>query len=492
MDGPATNTGDQLVGAISDQGSRNGAARSLVSLDEMSAWMNENKVKSSDRAATSQETANGVDKQQLTDVITKLQQEGKDTTLLTELMEGFNELDFNHDGRMSKEEADSFLASRIIEDLKTAGWHSETPWLKSASQVEAVLAAGIGGEFAAGVARDSYSKLKEWQQANPGATQDMWQYSIGPLFFGETLRERLDAGVDVQQVKDLREFINVYGDDRGYVRSNYYQNAMPRNLREALDLELHTPGTVDKNGDGKIDTREMLVFGAEEKQHIKLDKLDQNACGALGIAIADSVPNPEWPFFEDLGWAKQGAFQKTDKDGDNVINPAEMNEYFKSEVWQKFDFRQDCFQHRAKGDSVTLEDVHWAYESADCFALADVGGKAPAQLVADALKGVENNWSRYAADGAGRVRDNLTVEQYSNALKTEISLALLQRFNQGVPCQNLKDYSDIINGLQSRFSIADEPFAKLAKTVESAAKNPTQYDTDGDGIVSAKELWQRN
>ncbi|HEY9788531.1 MAG TPA: hypothetical protein V6D17_24290 [Candidatus Obscuribacterales bacterium] len=445
----------------------------------------------SDRLAESSQSNDGVGKQQLGDVVRRLKDEGKDAAILEELLEYFDAVDSDRDGLLSKGEANSVIARRISGDLKLAGLYPEYSWQKNAAQADAVLAAGIGGEYAARMAVDSYAKLDEWQKANPEATPDMWQYAIGPLFLGKTLRERLDAGLNVEQMKELREFIDFYGNDRGYGRAPYYQNAIPDLLAEAIDLESNSPKTVDKNGDGKIDTREMLVWSAEYKKGIKLDHLDQAACTSLGFAIADSVPNPEWPFFEDLGWAQMGAFESADKDGDKIINPNEMNAYFKSEVWRKFDFRESCFQHSAKPDAVSLADVHWAFESADCFALADVGGRESAQLVADALKGIERNWSKYASQGGGSVKGELSVEQYANALATESSAALLERLSQGVSVENLKDYADIIAGLKAQFNITDEGFSRLVKTVTSVARRPERYDTNGDGRISAEELWQK-
>lgn len=464
--------------------SQSGADRQVENLGKRSA--------SGDKPIDSAASEKGVNRQQLDEIIRKLKEQGQDTAILDDLAEQFEGVDFDHDGNLSIDEVRPLIESRIVIDLQDTGRFSDRPWQKGAAQAEAVLGAGIGGEFAAKMALDSYSKIAEWKRNNPEAGLETWQYAVGPLFLGDTLRQRLDAGLDVQQMKEMREFIDAYGDDRfSRGTTRYYQNAVPPLLKDAIDIELHTPKSVDKNADGKIDSHELLTWGAEYRYHVDLNHLDQNAMGALGIAIADSVPNPEWPFFEDLGWAKQGAFESADKNHDRIVDHDEMNSYFKSEVWRKFDFREDCFQHIAKPDSVTLADVHWAQESADGVALADAGGREAALLVADAMKGIESRWSKYASDGSGRIKDELTVEQYSNALKTEVSLALLERFNAGVPCSNLNDYSDIASGLQKQFNISDEAFLKLVRTIKAASIRPTQYDTNGDGIVSAEELWRQ-
>lgn len=461
-------------------------------LEEMSAWMRQQQRSQEDPRVVAQffGTADGVDKQQLTTLVRQLQEQGKDVTLLSELVEYFGQADADHDGLINKKEVESFLVPSLMSDLKFAGMYTEIPWQQSAARAEALLAAGVGGEFAAKLVTDSYTKLDSWLKNNPGGTPEMWKYAAGPLFFGKTLRERLDAGLDVEQMKSLKDVISQYGDGRRLGSSHYYQNAVPDLLAQAIELELHTAGTIDKNGDGKIDTRDMLVWAAESKHHVQLNRLDQNGCAALGIAIADSVPNPEWPFFEDLGWADVDAFKKADKDGDSIISPSEMNDYFKSQVWRKFDFREGCFQHYAKPDSTSLEDVHWAVESADCFALSDVGGRQAAELVADTLRGVENNWSKYAAGHGGAVADSISVEQYATALKTELSTALFVRLNQGISYQDLKDYSDIASGLKERFDITDDAFTRLVSTFRRAAQSSEKYDSNRDGIVSTEELFR--
>lgn len=506
---------DQSEKMMSAENARN--ARNVApSLEEMSAWMRQQKrpedpqvvahffgtpddssantkiVEAEVRSASASVEGEhaGVDEQHLATLVRQLQDQGKDVTMLSELLEYFGQADTDHDGLINKKEVESFVVPWLVGDLKLATLYSEDPWQQSAARAEAVLAAGIGGEFAARFVADSYTKLDSWLKNNPGATPEMWKYAVGPLFFGETLRERLDKGLDADEMKSLKDVISQYGDDRRLGSSRYYQSAVPDLLKQAIELELHTPGTIDKNGDGKIDSREMMLWAAESKNHAQLNRLDQNGCTALGFAIADSVPNPEWPFFEDLGWADAEAFKKADKDGDNVINPSEMNDYFKSQVWRKFDFREGCFQHYAKPDSTSLEDVHWAQESADCFALADVGGKKAAELVADTLKGVENNWSKYAARNGGGVLDSISVEQYATALKTELSTALLARLSEGISYQDLKDYSEIAAGLKERFDISDDAFSKLVGTFKRAAHSPEKYDANGDGLVSTEELFK--
>src|SRR5208337_4097235 len=105
---------------------------------------------------------------------------------------------------------------------------------------------------------------------------------------------------------------------------------------------------------------------------------------------------------------------------------SEINEYFKRQVWNKFDFRYATAQHPGS-DQTQLADLQWAYQSADCFGLADVGGKDSAELVKATFKGIEQNWSKYSHSG-----QSLTQDEYASALKSEFSTALMDRLNKGV------------------------------------------------------------
>lgn len=427
----------------------------------------------------------GIDRLKLVESVEALKRSGKDTDYVEKLLHEFANHDKDGDQKIDKGEAAEFFRQTFWKDSQDFQVLTDEQFAqhlsKLAGRVDGFECANLGTTHSCQIAKDllinTEREMKVSSEARYQSISNRDGYVTREEFFRgakegmeNVVRNRLDQGVQPDVLKDLNAAVHLFANESGY-------HFISDEFRAAMKAAEAQPQKFDSNKDGLADTRGIVTHLIKQGRPEPFT-VDRGSLLWMKEVLMVQTPNPESYFIEGLEYR----LETYDLDRDGKVSKEEANRYFKANLWQGLD--------RAPVDR---SQVDWAWESADSFWLCDIGANDSADLARATMAGVRENFHKYnrpyQVEEGIYPKTYLEADEYKEALRSELTTALLDRMNNGISHSTLKDYADLSENFKTHFQVEEPAFNRLHSALRKAALAPELVDKNHDGKISADELW---